>query len=455
MLQSMQAIRFPEALGHSEKALQLHRKVEASRGTLRGAVAIALADKLADKAAPDGLFDTIVCLGQLYDLLHRSDDALRVYEDVLSEMREHCCTHRLQEMRSKILSSTRQIYICQYQRQNVNGDKNKCSAAKNLFEEALGIMRSSPDASFDWMLSLTLGLLASAHMNLGMFDDARCTLKEALDLSRVCHGEENAEVAACYQRVASICREQAAAIKAQVSTHITYLATNLTRMSCYHLPGTRVLVKGLQMKPQFNGLEGVVVGMDGLRIGVRLETLDNNNLKEVMLKPEDVCLLVSTAAKVQELFCRMQDLIQECIANSIEFHRIQLKVTGTKHIIAAIACHFMGFAYLATGKPAETRLAVQLLSQAHKILRRVGHAQDDALLFSKALSEAKALEAQFDEVGVLSAMPCCWKATSRDDDETHMSMLFAALQERNGNTLHYAATYCNTSQLTATHPAGG
>jgi len=45
---------------------------------------------------------------------------------------------------------------------------------------------------------------------------------------------------------------------------------------------------------------------------------------------------------------------------------------------------------------------------------------------------AKAAQAQFNEAGVLSAMPSCLAPTSRQDDETHMAPLFAGLQARNG-----------------------
>jgi len=57
---------------HCKQALHLHRKVETSRGTLHGAAA--KAGKLADKAAPEGLYDTLVNLGQIYVIMINFDD---------------------------------------------------------------------------------------------------------------------------------------------------------------------------------------------------------------------------------------------------------------------------------------------------------------------------------------------------------------------------------------------
>jgi len=59
-----------------------------------------------------------------------------------------------------------------------------------------------------------------------------------------------------------------------------YMLTNSMRL--YHSPGSRVLVEGLQKQQQYNGIEGVVVNMDALRMRVRLDMLNN---KELLLKP--------------------------------------------------------------------------------------------------------------------------------------------------------------------------
>jgi len=262
-----------------------------------------------------------------------------------------------------------------------------------------------------------------------MFDEARSTLMEALDLTRrCCYGEESARVASCYQHMASICQEQAIAIRNQLFMHMDYILTHSMRH--YHARGSRVLVEGLQKKPRYNGIEGVVVTIDGLRLRVRLDRHDN---KELMLKPENVCPLFSTALTLQEQSLKLQDLIQERIARSKEAHRIQIKVAGVKHVNTAIACQIFGAAYLATGTLADISHGVSLLMQADKIRRCVcDDDKDRALSISHSLSIAKAAQARWDEAGVLSAVPCCWLPTSRHEDETQMALLFVGLQARNG-----------------------
>ena len=183
----------------------------------------------------------------------------------------------------------------------------------------------------------TLKFLASAHSNLEMFDEARNTSKQALDLTRRCNGEESTQVALCHQNMSDICQKQVDAIKAQVGVHMNYMLTNSKVL--YHLPGSRVLVEGLQKKQQYNGIEGIVVEMDGPRMRIRLVMLDN---KELMLKPENVCPLFPTALKLQEHFLKLHDRAQERIASCKEFHRIQIRVTGVKNINGASACQNLG-----------------------------------------------------------------------------------------------------------------
>jgi len=162
-----------------------------------------------------------------------------------------------------------------------------------------------------------------------------------------------------------------------------------------------------------------------------LETLDD---KELMLKPENVCPLFPTAPKLQEQYQKLKDLVQERIVSSKEYHRIQIKVSGVKHSRTAHACHDLGAAYLSMGNAAGTRLAVPLLIQADKIRRsRVGDDDpDEAFLSSRNQSAAQAAQVRFDKGGTLSAVPCFWHPTSRQEDETQMAQLFTSLQVRNG-----------------------
>jgi len=174
--------------------------------------------------------------------MRRIDDALQVYQEAMEEVRSdiaRASTPQLQGHISKILTTTGQMYISQYRSQITNGakgDKGKCTGAKALLEEALSIQRA---LSQDGMAADTSKILACAHGYLEMFDEARSTLKQALDLTRRCHGEESAEVAACHQEMVILCQEQVQAIKAQVCIHMDYMLTN--SICLYHSAGSRVL----------------------------------------------------------------------------------------------------------------------------------------------------------------------------------------------------------------------
>jgi len=232
-------------------------------------------------------------LGQLYGFTSKNNDELQVLQEALDEVRGdflHASTLQLQVYLSTILTIMGKMHVSQYSSQIANvasGDKGKCTVAIALCEEALSILRTHLQYG---MAAQTLTVLASAHSNFDMFDEARSTLKEALDLSCRYNGKESTEVAVCHQRMAFICQEQAEAIRKQVDMHLEYMLINSMRH--YHSRGSRVLVEGLQKNQQYKGIEGVVVKMDALRLCVRLDTLDN---KELMLKPENVCPLFPTA----------------------------------------------------------------------------------------------------------------------------------------------------------------
>jgi len=74
-----------------------------------------------------------------------------------------------------------QMHISQYDIQIANGakqDTGKSTATKASLEEALSIQRAHSQYR---MAAYALTILASAHMNLRIFDGARSTLKEALE----------------------------------------------------------------------------------------------------------------------------------------------------------------------------------------------------------------------------------------------------------------------------------
>ena len=106
-----------------------------------------------------------------------------------------------------------------------------------------------------------------------------------------------------------------------------------------------------------------------------------------------------------------------------------MKVKGIKHVNTAFAHHSLGCAVKKTHKPVETCEAVALLTKAGKILHRVAADDDPRLLtYPQVLEEAQVSLAQFNEAGVFSAIPCWLPPTSRQQNETAISIIFMAVQ---------------------------
>jgi len=153
---------------------------------------------------------------------------------------------------------------------------------------------------------------------------------------------------------------------------------------------------------------------------------DNTQLR---LKLQNILPLVPTAIECKELCTQIQDLADEEITSKREYLRIQMKVKGIKHVNTAFAHHSLGCALKKTHKPVETCEAVALLTKASKILRRVAADDDPRLLtYPQVLEEAQVALAQFNEAGVFSAIPCWLPPTSRQQNETAMSIIFMAVQ---------------------------
>mmetsp|Transcript_37833 Transcript_37833/g.55573 ORF Transcript_37833/g.55573 Transcript_37833/m.55573 type:complete len:275 (+) Transcript_37833:881-1705(+) len=180
---SLQPAIWPEAATHCQQALHLHRKVEISRGSLRGAAARAAAGKLVQKVAPYGLYDTLRDLGDIYRLMQKDSDALRVLQEALVEVRSDIAqesTPQLQEALAEILHATGSLYIDQHYGNRQIKNWTSGSATKALLEEALSIRRTL--ARFGPAASELFRLLADVYRILDMHDEARNILKEALDL---------------------------------------------------------------------------------------------------------------------------------------------------------------------------------------------------------------------------------------------------------------------------------
>jgi len=176
MGRSLRPTVYSQAVLHCQQALHLHRKVETSRGTLRGAAVRAAAGKLADKVASCGLYDTLRQLGDIYRFQAKDVDALQVFQEVLGEVRSDNAqesTLQLQAKLAEILHLTGSVYLDQYNNQinsRAKADKGKCSAAKALLEEGLVICR---EIKSDNCAADSLRLLAS-HIHI-----SECTIRHA------------------------------------------------------------------------------------------------------------------------------------------------------------------------------------------------------------------------------------------------------------------------------------
>jgi len=117
---------------HCQQVMHL----DASRGKLRGAAAMAVAGKLADKAAEEGLYDTLIDLGQLYGLMRTIDDELQLYQEALDEVCGdivHASTPQLEMRLSKILAVMGQLYLRQYNSHITSGGTQASAPLQNVF----------------------------------------------------------------------------------------------------------------------------------------------------------------------------------------------------------------------------------------------------------------------------------------------------------------------------------
>jgi len=281
--------------------------------------------------------------------------------------------------------------------------------------------------------------LTGVYINLEMFVEARNTLQEALDLSILhdnhyrhkkepkqeltgatsappeCSYIGSAKLAECHSRMSELCKEQAMSIK-----------RNIQESSSIYAPGSTVMIHSLQNQPEYNQLQGVVIQIAAdKRVCVRM----NEDMQELRFKPENVRPLVALDEQRRLIYITLQDLADEGMACGKENLRIQLKLTGVKHVNTATAYFNLGSDYMATYRPAETREAVAMITKAERIMRRVAGDDDPRLLrILMGLSTAQRALARFEkEDGVLSAAPCWWPATSRQQDEAFMSKMFVPL----------------------------
>jgi len=162
--------------------------------------------------------------------------------------------------------------------------------------------------------------------------------------------------------------------------------------------------------------------------------LDQNN-HEFQLRLQNARPLVATADEGKVLYTQLQDLADEGITSNTEYLSIQLKTHRVKHVNTARAYYSLRLALARTHRNAEVCEAIQMLTRAGEMLRRLP-AEDDPfiLTYAQALERAQTALVVFEEPGVLSALPCWWPPTSRKQDEATMARLFAELWACHGRS---------------------
>ena len=198
-----------------------------------------------------------------------------------------------------------------------------------------------------------------------------------------------------------------------------------------------VRVLGLLNVPQYNGLEAVVTSVGVERITVYL--LGVYKGKMLKIKPENAQPLIRTPEELQSKFEKIQELTAKQIDSSTMSYRVQLKLTGDKHINTVITCYTLATAYMKTFRKRDTSEALDLLFKANRIRLRIGddHAERTEV-FPQLIKEAKTALLEFDGPDVLSPIPSFWPPTSREQDEESMAAVYSALKKRNG-TAHVSS----------------
>jgi len=245
---AVQALHYPMAEKHYQKALKIHRRL----------ACVAQRDKSTDLQIQEYFsILTLEDLGQLYKTWNRWDDALEVLQEALEslrrKMRSHGSNAASLESLAGILLSQGNIYNRQYNSQGRGPDKAKCLAAKALVEEALAIHRTASLQTDDFSLEFgpstqnhhpyMLLELGSIYTSLELFDKARPTLKEALDLLSRRFGKESVETVTCHTYMTNLCHLHTMALVTSMSQGSACHAGMLQSSAC--ALGSRVLVEGL------------------------------------------------------------------------------------------------------------------------------------------------------------------------------------------------------------------
>ena len=437
---------YSQAAEHCREALVLHRRVRAFRDCAVGMVRAFADVVVVDKSSRNGLYDTLYNLADICRLHRNYTEAIEIHSMVIDDLRRDILQQnsvKRQTMLAFILGSLATVHVNQHH-DNVNVlpeghvmDNKQCHVALDLLTEAISLWDK---LSSEDQLSVALCSMGTVYNDLGLFEDAHNTLQRALLTAEKSSSEGDSmhivscheHLSLCHQQLAFNYQQQALELRKQLCAHHMFLITN--SMEHYHLRFNTVRVSGLQMAPQYNGLEAVVQKVGTERITVVL--LWEGAHKTIRIKPAHATPLICTPADLLAKCEKLQQLTALQIQSSTVSNEMQFKMTGDKHYNSVITCYTLASAYMKTFARDDTMTALNLFLKANSIRLRMQDEYIESAYYCipQLIQEARDALEVFDIPGVLSPMLCCWPPSSRDQDEKNMESLFVALQTRIDNT---------------------
>jgi len=433
---SQQPKLYTEAAAHLEQALFLHGKVRDFCETATGATLVRAKSILLEKTAIQGLYDTMHNMGDVFRLDQKYPEAFEALSTALSDVRgeiEVCSSPILQNSLAFILGCIANVHVHvhhdrvhhdqAHNRRTI--DNSDCNAAVELLTEAIVLWRLLGRQE---QLGQALLYLGTALNDMACFALADVVLEEALLLSELRSQGKKMHIAGCHQQMAFNYLGQATRLRKELYVHRMFLLSD--SMEYYHKRRRTVLVAGLKHGLEYNGHEAVVVAVGTVRITVRLMSGCHYD-KMLKIKHENAQPLIRTPVELLTKFVKIQELTAKQIHSSNTSYKSQLDLTGAKHINTAITCYTLATAYMKTYCQEDMRKALELMTQANRIRVRIGDTHTERSdAFPQITKEIQSALVDFDKPGFLSAMPCCWPATSRRQDKKDMRQLFCALQAR-------------------------
>ena len=266
-------------------------------------------------------------------------------------------------------------------------------------------------------------LLKMGHTNelLHLHDEARVYCTEALGIARDLHSGENMFVPSCLDLMANI-------MDAQLN--------EMMRVESQWEP-SRVRVRGLASKPQFNGLCGYIINKVSGEGGEqpRVYVVLDHGKKKLSLKGENLQAVLSIA-ELQDIRKKIKNELDLRTSILKEALTVVIKITAEKHINTAKAYHELAIHY--TNRVCTLvaqKEGVRMLTKAVKILRQAVGECSVAPVYSDDLQCAKDYLARLtNEPRLLSSLPGVRPPSTRAEDHKLLSNIFSTLEMHSSST---------------------